>query len=49
MISSGLLQVSDLITHVFPLVEFEQALDTFINRREGAVKVVVEPNGKEKD
>jgi L-iditol 2-dehydrogenase len=49
MISSGLLQVSDLITHVFPLSEFEQALDTFVNRREGAVKVVVEPNGKEKD
>jgi len=49
MISSGLLQVADLITHVFPLTEFEQALDTFVNRREGAVKVVVEPNGKEKD
>ena len=49
MISSGLLQVSDLITHVFPLIEFEQALDTFVNRREGAVKVVVEPNGKEKN
>jgi L-iditol 2-dehydrogenase len=47
LIASGQLVVKDLITHVFPLQEFGSALDTFVNRREGAVKVVVEPNGPE--
>ena len=37
----------DLITHTYPLEEFDQALDTFVNRREGAIKVVIEPNGAE--
>jgi L-iditol 2-dehydrogenase len=47
LISSGQLVVRDLITHVFPLIEFERALDTFVSRREGAIKVIVEPNGSE--
>ena len=47
MLSSGQLVLKDLITHTFPLEEFEKALDTFVNRRDDAVKVVVEPNGKE--
>jgi len=47
LIASGQLAVSDLITHVFPLEAFDQALDTFVHRRGGAVKVVIEPNGKE--
>jgi L-iditol 2-dehydrogenase len=46
-IASGSLRVDDLISHVFPLEEFELALKTFVERREGAVKVVVEPNGAE--
>jgi len=48
LIGSGRLVVKDLITHVFPLEEFAKALDTFENRRDGAVKVVLEPNGPEK-
>lgn len=44
LISSGQLKVSDLVTHIFALTEFARALDTFINRRDGAIKVVVEPN-----
>jgi L-iditol 2-dehydrogenase len=48
LIASGQLVVKDLITHVFPLEEFGKALDTFVNRREGAMKVVIEPNGPEK-
>ena len=48
LISSGQLAVKGLITHVFPLEEFDKALDTFVNRRDGAVKVVIEPNGAEK-
>jgi L-iditol 2-dehydrogenase len=47
MIQSGQLVMKDLITHTFPLEEFGTALDTFVARREGAVKVVIEPNGKE--
>ena len=47
MIAARQLRVDDLVTHAFPLEEFGTALDTFVNRRDGAVKVVVEPNGKE--
>ncbi len=48
LIASGQLVVKDLISHVFPLEEFGKALDTFVNRKEGAMKVVIEPNGPEK-
>ena len=47
LINSGQLVVKDLITHTYSLEEFDQALDTFVNRREGAIKVVIEPNGAE--
>ena len=47
LVASGQLVIRDLITHVFPLEEFGKALDTFVNRREGAMKVVIEPNGPE--
>ena len=47
LINSGQLTVKDLITHTYPLEDFAQALDTFVNRREGAIKVVIEPNGEE--
>jgi L-iditol 2-dehydrogenase len=47
LINSGQLVVKDLITHTYPLDEFARALDTFVNRREGAIKVVIEPNGEE--
>ena len=47
LIASKQLRVDDLVTHTFPLEDFATALDTFVNRRDGAVKVVVEPNGKE--
>ncbi len=39
------LKLSDLVTHAFPLEQFGEALDTFVNRKDGAIKVVVEPNG----
>lgn len=38
------LRVDDLITHCFPLEDFATALDTFVKRRDGAIKVVIEPN-----
>ena len=45
LIAAGQLQVADLVTHTFPLEQFSTALDVFVNRREGVIKVVVEPNG----
>ena len=47
MIAAGELNVKDLITHQFPIESYEEALDVFVNRKDGAVKVVIEPNGKE--
>jgi L-iditol 2-dehydrogenase len=47
MIASGSLNVKDLITHQFPIESYTEALDVFINRKENAVKVIIEPNGKE--
>jgi L-iditol 2-dehydrogenase len=46
-IASGSLKVDDLVTHTFPLEKFGEALDTFVGRKGGAVKVVIEPNGPE--
>ena len=47
MLACGKIAVNDLITHVFPLEDFGKALDTFVNRRDGVIKVVIEPNGAE--
>ncbi|MBE0532338.1 MAG: zinc-binding dehydrogenase [Rhodospirillales bacterium] len=47
MMGAGLIKVKDLITHTFPLEEFATALDTFVGRKDGVIKVVIEPNGPE--
>jgi L-iditol 2-dehydrogenase len=47
LLSAGRLAVKDLITHTYALAEFAQALETFEQRRDGAIKVVVEPNERE--
>lgn len=39
--------VRDLITHRFPLEQFPEALEVFVQRRDNAIKVVVFPNGME--
>lgn len=44
LMASGRLVVRDLITHTFPLEQFSAAFDTFASRKDGALKVVVEPN-----
>lgn len=46
-IASGSLRVDDLVTHAFPLEDFSEALETFVGRKDGAIKVVIEPNGPE--
>ena len=47
MMASGQIKVKDLITHTFPLEKFGEGLDTFVKRRDGVIKVVIEPNGAE--
>jgi L-iditol 2-dehydrogenase len=37
------IDASKMITHVIPLAEFSKAMDIFINRLDGAMKVVVTP------
>ncbi|MCL2489632.1 MAG: zinc-binding dehydrogenase [Propionibacteriaceae bacterium] len=47
LMSSGQLEVKDVISHRFALEDFGTALDTFVNRLDNAVKVVIFPNGIE--
>jgi L-iditol 2-dehydrogenase len=47
MLAAGRLQVKDLITHTYPLERFAEGLDTFVGRKDGVIKVVIEPNGAE--
>ncbi|MCX8012998.1 MAG: zinc-binding dehydrogenase [Rectinema sp.] len=46
-LGAGRLTLKDIITHAFPLEQFGEALDTFVQRKGGALKVVIEPNGPE--
>lgn len=43
LVSDGRIRVSELHTHTFKLDEFQTALDTFNERRDGALKVIIEP------
>jgi L-iditol 2-dehydrogenase len=43
LVADGRIRAADLVTHRFPLEEFGVALATFNERREGAMKVIVEP------
>lgn len=47
LMGTGQLPVDKLITHRFALEDFGEALDTFVERKENAVKVVILPNGEE--
>ena len=40
--TSGRLSSTALVTHRYPLKEFEQAFDVFHHKKDGALKVVVE-------
>lgn len=48
LIADGVVDTASLVTHVFSIDEIEEAFDTFVNQKEGAVKVVIHPNGEEK-
>lgn len=44
MMSTGDIRCDRMITHHFALDEMRHALDIFANRRDGAMKVIIEPN-----
>jgi L-iditol 2-dehydrogenase len=43
MFEVGLIKGDKVVTHAFPLEKYDEALETFVTRKDGAVKVVVEP------
>ncbi len=44
LIARGAVDVAPLITHRFPLEHFEEAWATFVERRDGAIRVMLHPN-----
>lgn len=50
LIEQGSINLKELITHKFDIDDIHAAFDTFINRKKGAVKVIIEPwQGENKD
>lgn len=45
-LASGTVNVRDLTTHHFPLERFAEAWDTFVERRDGAIRVMLHPQEK---
>jgi L-iditol 2-dehydrogenase len=43
LVEQGRMRVGELITHRFPLADYEQALATFNDRGSGAIKIIVNP------
>lgn len=43
LFEKGTLKGDRIVTHRFPLEKYEEAFQTFVQRRDGAIKVVVEP------
>jgi 2-desacetyl-2-hydroxyethyl bacteriochlorophyllide A dehydrogenase len=43
LLAEGRVHVGDLITHRFPLIVFDEAWQTFVERREGAIRVMLTP------
>ena len=41
--STGAIQGEKLITHTFPLEEYEKAVDIFEHKKENSIKVVIHP------
>jgi len=44
LMASGKVNLKPLITHSFALDEIQEAFQTFIKRKEGAIKVIIKPN-----
>jgi L-iditol 2-dehydrogenase len=43
LFARGILNGEKIVTHRFPLEKYKEAFETFTNRKDGAIKVVVEP------
>jgi L-iditol 2-dehydrogenase len=43
MLAAGTVSFDDIVTHSFQLKDFKRALDTFLDRSTGALKVIVHP------
>lgn len=43
LVAAGRIRATNLITHSFPLAKFSEAVDTFNQRRDCAMKVIIEP------
>ena len=41
--STGAIQGDKLVTHTFPLEEYEKAVDVFEHKKDGSIKVVIHP------
>jgi L-iditol 2-dehydrogenase len=44
LLDTGRLDLKPIVTHTFPLHQIHRALETFVDRSTGAIKVVVKPN-----
>ena len=43
LVEQGKVRVRDIVTHRFPLAEYEHALATFNDPASGAIKIIVTP------
>ena len=43
LFAAGVIDGERVVSHHFPLEKYPEALDTFVNRKDGAIKVVIEP------
>jgi L-iditol 2-dehydrogenase len=48
MFGAGILKGDKVVTHTFPLERYTDALDIFVNKKDGAVKVVITPEADPK-
>jgi L-iditol 2-dehydrogenase len=42
-VAQGRMRVGEMITHRFPLAQYQQAIDTFNDRTSGAIKIIIRP------
>ena len=47
LLENGLIDLTPLLTHRYPLKDYATALDIYENRTDGAIKVATKPNGME--
>ena len=45
LMSQGSLDLSPMITHIYDMEQIHEAFETFTTRRDGALKVLIHPNG----